>query len=363
MAPRNSTGGPKQPPQHKFDPANHHRSEIEARTAAGETCEQIASALRAQGVDITNKTISRRRVEWGLRKRPFSKLLGKKAKVARPKKASGTKTADTSARKAEIEARTARGESAEEIAAALEAGGVVLKKGASTILRLQTQWGLIEPDPDRARGRKRKPEVDADGNEVPKVRKKDLPRILREQEREANKVQQGQAGTLHYPSNCNFGPKKRGRGVGALGDGEGVNGVDEDGGVMLNDGGDDGFGGFENGNAQHQQPQQHPPLDPHLMNQLQPQHPYPIQTHNQTQQTVSVAAEIMSVEFLVDLATSTLGAANNLKDMLLAYQARTPVVGGTTGLPPSLEDLTTARRKVREAAAVMHDLAVEPGQQ
>lgn len=352
------------PPQHKFDPANHFRSEIEQRTAAGETCEQIASALRAQGVDITNKTISRRRVEWGLRKRPHSKLLGKKSAVPRPKKASGTKTADTHARKAEIQVRTEQGQSAEEIAEALEAQGYVLKKGASTILRLQTQWNLIPHDPDRARGRRRKKEVEVDenGDPVPKLRKKDLPKLLKEQEREANKVQQMQAQTLHYPTNCNFGPKKRV--AGATVDGFANGGMGEDSVMLDEDGaeGDDGIMPGLDGVSQlsypspleQQQPQAQPPYHHH-------QHP-PLHHHhnNNTTQTVSVAAEIMSVEFLVDLATSTLSAAENLKAMLLAYQARQPVPGSATGLPPSAEDLSVARRKVREAAAVMHDLAAEP---
>lgn len=349
MAPQRSSGSnatPRQPPQHKFDPANQYRSEIEQRTAAGETCEQIASALRAQGVDITNKTISRRRVEWGLRKRPQSKLLGKKATVPRPKKTEGTKSSGISARKAEIEARTHQGQSAEEIAEALGARGYALKKGASTILRLQTQWNLIPPDPDRARGRKRKKEreLDEEGNPVPKIRKKDLPKILREQEREANKVQQMQAQTLHYPSNCSFGPKKRVAGAPV----DGVNGGSAEDGIMLND--DDA----NDGNIM-------PGLDGISAPLQQQQLPYPTQMETPQQgQSVSVAAEIMSVEFLVDLANSTLGAANNLKDMLLAYQARQPVPGSMTGLSPSIEDLSTARRKVREAAAVMHDLAVDP---
>ena len=339
----------RQPPVHKFDPANHHRHEIEQRTAAGETCEQIASALRAQGVDITNKTISRRRVEWGLRKRPYSKLLGKKTAVPRPKKASGTKTADTHARKLEIEARTRAGQSAEEIAAALEGLGYVLKKGASTVLRLQTQWCLIPPDPDRARGRKRRAqEVDADGNvvQVQRVRKRDLPKLVREREREANKVQQMQARTLHYPTNCSFGPKKRG-----AGGGEGVGGVggEEDGVGMLEDGGEDGV---MPGLDSLPPPLPYPsPIDQHLP---------PPQQQQQHVQSVSVAADVMSVDFLVDLANSTLVAAEHLKASLLAYQARQPVQGSSTGLSPSAEDLATARRKVREAAAVMHDLAVEP---
>lgn len=338
----------RQPPQHKFDPAEHYRSEIERRTALGETCEQIASALRAQGVEITNKTISRRRVEWGLRKRPFSKLLGKKATVPRPKKTSGTKSADTNARKAEIKERTLAGQSAEEIADALQQGGYVLKKGASTVLRLQTQWGFIEPDADRARGRKKRKrgDGDAEGDDgTPKVRKKDLPRLLKEQEREANKVQQMQAQTLHYPSNCSFGPKKRTAALRAEGgeedDGAAAEKMDDEGAIM-------------------------PGLDaivPEPGSLPYPHDPPPPHTNGQQQQSVSLAAEIMSVEFLVDLATSTLSAAENLKAMLLASQARQPVYGSVTGLPPSGEDLTVARRKVREAAAVMHDLAAEPARE
>lgn len=304
----------------KFDPAQQFRSEIEERTAQGETCEQIASALRAQGIDITNKTISRRRVEWGLRKRPYSKLLGMKATKTRPK-SRHTKNAKTSARKAEIEARTQRGETAEQIVAALEAQGHEFKNGESTILRLQTTWGLIPHDENRARGRRkeRKKARTSKDPASPKLSK-------REQEREANKQQR--TGTQHYPTNCSFGPKKR------------VNGVTV-------------------GNAQDvdmDSPQQHQRLLPTFDD-------YSTSAPNVNQPThtsVSVAAEIMSVEFLVDLATSTLGAATNLKDMLLAYQAGHPGPNSLSGLPPTLEELSTARRKVREAAAVMHDLAVDP---
>ena len=304
----------------KFDPSQLFRSEIEERTAQGESCEQIASALRAKGVDITNKTISRRRVEWGFRKRPFSKRLGMKATKTRPKQPH-TKNARSSARKAEIEARTRRGETAEQIAAALEAQGHEFKNGESTVLRLQTTWGLIPPDEDRARGRKRKARAErAKRNPAsPKLSK-------REQEREANKKQQNS--NLHYPTNCSFGPKKR------------VNGttVDSNHDVDIDS---------------HDQPRQ-------LLPSFE-EYSIPAQNTSQTTHpSVSVAAEIMSVEFLVDLATSTLGAATNLKDMLLAYQARQPASNSLTGIPPTLEELSTARRKVREAAAVMHDLAVDP---
>ena len=300
---------------HKFDPAEQYRTEILERTEQGETCEQIAAALRAKGVDITNKTISRRRVEWGVRKRPFSKLLGTRTQKPRPKKPF-TKNAGSSKRKAEIKARTHHGETPEQIAEALIAQGYELKKGAGTVLRLQTFWGLIPHDEARARGRRKGGSAEGSaGAKAEKVSK-------REMEREANKLQQTQ--TLHYPTDCSFGPKKRVNGA-AVDDNESVN--------MEMD--------FES---------QPLPI-------LAPAGPLPVQ---QSQPSMSVAAEIMSVEFLVDLANSTLSAATNLKDMLLAYQEQRPASNSLSASPPTLEDLTTARRKVREAAAVMHDLAVEP---
>ena len=326
---------PRQPPAHKFDHSQEYRTEIEARTNAGETCEQIAAALRAQGVDITNKTISRRRVEWGLRKRPYSKLLGKKANVQRSKKPEGTKTSGISARKAEIEARTLAGESAEQIAQVLEAQGWQLKKGASTVLRLQSQWKLIEPSEDRARGRKRKSEGGEKGEDVVK------PKVRREMEREANREQLMQAKTLHYPTNCSFGPKKRvvpgGGAVETNGDTNGSQGDDGD-----------AYGGGETF------------VDDTEMDGMPHMNPFAQNPQVAEPASVSVAAEIMSVEFLVDLANSTLVAAHGLRDSLQAYQARVPVAGSLTGFPPTLEDLATARRKVREAAAVMHDLAADP---
>jgi arginine repressor len=299
----------------KFDPSEQFRTEIEERTANGETCEQIASALRAKGIDITNKTISRRRVEWGLRRRPPHKYAGMKHPKPRPKKGS-TASALKSERKAEIEARTQRGETAEQIADALIAQGFQLSKGASTVMRLQTFWGLIPYDKDRARGRVAKKAKEA--KEKEKVSQ-------REREKEANRVQR--EGNMHYPADCSFGPKKR------------ANGIDVD-------------------------DELEPDTD---FTERLPPPPWPedpmLQTTDvdrPTQDGVSVAAEIMSVDFLVDLANSTLAAATNLKSMLLAFQSGIPVPNSGSMSPPSLEDLSTARRKVREAAAVMHDLAAEP---
>lgn len=299
----------------KFDPSDQYRTEIEERTANGESCEKIASSLRARGVNITNKTISRRRVEWGLRQRPPHKYAGMKHPKQRPKKGD-TASRMKSERRAEIEARTQRGESADQIAEALIAQGATLTRGASSILRLQTYWGLIPPDENRARGRdssaKRKK------REVEKMSK-------REREREANLAQR--SGNMHYPADCSFGPKK---GADGLVDGEG--------------------GGEVDGN-----------VDPELLGGDDQQIVVQGNGVHSAQDGVSIAAEIMSVDFLVDLANSTLGAAHSLKETLLAYQAGIPTPNSTSSSPPTLEDLTTARKKVREAAAVMHDLAMEPG--
>jgi hypothetical protein len=236
----------------------------------------------------------------------------------RPRK-SGTSTAKKNERKAEIEARTQRGESAEEIAEALQRDGAVLARGASTVLRLQTYWGLIPYDEGRARGRHAKGKKEV--REKEKVSQ-------REREREANRVQR--EGNMHYPADCSFGPKKRANGAAGVDDED-----DADEGAGMDDG----------------------PLPSFMEEALSS----PVGGGGRpAHDGISVAAEIMSVDFLVDLANSTLGAANNLKSMLLAYQAGVPTQGSGSMLPPTLEDLSTARRKVREAAAVMHDLAVEP---
>lgn len=49
--------------------AEDFRAEVEERTRNGESCEQIADALIAQGAQVTSKSISRWRILWGFRKR------------------------------------------------------------------------------------------------------------------------------------------------------------------------------------------------------------------------------------------------------------------------------------------------------
>ena len=298
MAPNDSSRGNTHKPN-----IDLHRPEIVERTANGETLEQIAAALRAKGVDTTRKTISRHRLGWGLRKGPPHKFAGKKIAKPRPKNPKRLDAAQ-GLRKREIETRTRNGETAEQIAAALIAQGWKLSKGASTVLRLQTLWGLID-------GNYKERKMDA---KLPKVSK-------REQEREANREQQ--TSTLHYPTNCAFGPKRRGDGT-----------ISNEAGEMSID--------------YTTEPGPFPAAPP------APQQSNPAMSHN-------VAAEVMSVEILIDLATSTLSAAHGLKDVLLAYQGQRPSYNSNAGWPPTLSDLSNARKKVREAAGLMLDLAADPG--
>jgi hypothetical protein len=65
----------------KRDDIEPFRPEIEQRTAAGENCEQIAAALKAQGCDVSSKTVSRYRVSWGIRQRAEPKTKGRKCKL------------------------------------------------------------------------------------------------------------------------------------------------------------------------------------------------------------------------------------------------------------------------------------------
>lgn len=53
-------------------------AEIGERTGAGETSKQIAEALQAKGLDISHKSVSRRRLELGLRKRAVMATKGTK---------------------------------------------------------------------------------------------------------------------------------------------------------------------------------------------------------------------------------------------------------------------------------------------
>ncbi|KAH8667069.1 hypothetical protein BX600DRAFT_436436 [Xylariales sp. PMI_506] len=131
--------------------AEDFRSEVEERTRNGESCEQIADALIAQGAQVTAKSIGRWRIQWGFRKR----AMRKQTKVARPKEQVPftKKKLRQSQHKADITELSEQGLPPEEVAREMSARGMVLKKGASTIVRLQTAWGLRGSEDTRLRNR------------------------------------------------------------------------------------------------------------------------------------------------------------------------------------------------------------------
>lgn len=94
---------------------------------------------------------------------------------------------------------------------------------------------------------------------------------------------------------------------------------------------------------------------PHMTDRTQPDSAPTASNHQST--NVDIAAQLMSAELLVDLATSTLAAASKLKDLYLAQHMQRAANGSMTALPPTNDDIANARLKVREAAGVMYDLA------
>ncbi|KXT11895.1 hypothetical protein AC579_10487 [Pseudocercospora musae] len=291
---------------------DQHRPEIEQLTAAGESCENIAALLRAKGIDVSSKTVSRYRVNWGLRQRAEPATKGRtypdrKRPSGLPSTGGPSKSRAQDARKAEITLRTQRGETADQIAAAFEAQGYHLNKGASTIWRLQTLWGLVPYDNARARGKNSKAQLAKQAAAADGVPKR------RQRRTKGNVAPSNPSTTLHYPSECAFGPQKR------------------------------RIAPRPNDTAEdlHSEP------DLSAVNMMDTL---------EMDVGVNLAAEIMSAEMLVDLATSTLTAANMVKDLYLAQQQQRPLPGHS-GVP-TVEDIAAAKKKVREAAAVMHDLAI-----
>ncbi|KAF2160514.1 hypothetical protein M409DRAFT_29134 [Zasmidium cellare ATCC 36951] len=309
-----------------------HRAEIEARTANGDGCEQIAAALRASGFQTSAKTISRYRVSWGLRKRAAGTLGRKYPDRKRKSTAPGelTKAAKAKAqleRKADITERTKQGQTAEEIANALEAQGVDFKGGASTVWRLQTYWGLVPYDTDRARGKgmynKKRPVP-------PEKRRGPRSKAPRDQQ-EGSGEPPNPGEVLHYPTNCAHGPQKRiAPNRTATQTDDSIN-VEDDSQLRGNSAGTDSFMTMN--------------VDP-------------ASASNSNDQVVTNAAELMQAELLIDLATSTLAAAHRVKELYLAQQMQRPASDSSSGLPPTPDDIATAKTKVRQAAAVMHDMAL-----
>jgi len=318
------------PCPHKFDHEGLYRAEIEERTRNGETCKEIADTLVARGVKVSDKTVSRKRLQWGLRQRTEPSTKGtKRPRLAaeRPewRRLTGKDPADYNRRRSEITERTRRGESAEDIVLALQAQGFELKKGVSTVTRLQSFWKLIPPDPDRAEGK---------GKYSKKRKPPSQPRQKQPSAQQQEGEEQSPAGqVLHYPGNCSFGPpKRRGEAVGpneeiTLDDGP-ASDMDSDSGMVMPQ-----FEDFEAAEI------------PSRMSVPPPQ-----------QDPLVLAADLMSADILVDLANSTLVAAIKFKDVFSACYAQKPAPGSLSSLPPTVQDIVAAKMKVREAATVVLDL-------
>ena len=342
-------------------PADVHRAEIEERTRNGESCDDIATALQSQyDVEISSKTISRRRVEWGFRARAArNDTIVSKARPKNPLSRLNLQKA----RRAEITERTERGETAEQIAEALMADGVELKKGAATVWRLQTFWGLIEPDVARSRGKQTAANCQARANEKGKARSKGKAAAKAA-------VPAGPQPITFYPPNCVSGPKLHRHGASEDSaieisdrhddDREGdttFNGLDDD----MDD--DDSVAGgdtmFLSGPADAQPleslPQNHGQA--HSNGSYQPVAPVNMSATAALQPYAVTAEDMMSAELMVDLSISILGAANHVKGLLTAVNNQRPTAGSPTGLPPTYEEVMHAKLQLKKAAKCVWELA------
>ncbi|KAK5117927.1 hypothetical protein LTR85_008701 [Meristemomyces frigidus] len=377
--------------QHIIEDTEGLREEIEERTRNGETCKQIADALQVKGINVSSKTISRRRVEWGLRKRVYKlgytpiDIRGRVSRVrARVpgEEVSLVGRENRDYRKEEIFRLSNEGKTAEEIAAILEEQGVNLKGGASTVLRLQTVWRLIPYDSDRANGRGRfakyrqKPKPD---DQV----KKTAGRKKKAKEPEEPVPVMGP--TLHYPVNCSFGTYRRI----AAGQTQAPHGQPAqmalqsfaDDPIQIDSGADsDSDGGaeplpmYDGYSPQFAETSMIPVPERNAGHQSQPASSTAQQGSDANgnsrpsarpraqpaaSQTIVQSMDVMSAELLVDLATSSLAAANKLKGLMIAVQLQRPAPDSLGVLPPSAEDIATARRKFVEAARIAVDLALD----
>ncbi|KAJ4387473.1 hypothetical protein N0V93_008065 [Gnomoniopsis smithogilvyi] len=132
------------------------KDEITERTKNGEGCKAIAEAFIAMGVDTSVRAVARQRMKWGLRQRAKRKMTEqgianiRKAHLEQAKRMANSDPVPVKRvrirvmRKAEITRMTKEGMSAAQIAENLIARGVKLARGAATVERLRTVWGLTE---------------------------------------------------------------------------------------------------------------------------------------------------------------------------------------------------------------------------
>lgn len=171
--------------------------------------------------------------------------------------------------------------------------------------------GLIPYDNARARGRY------SDKENAKRAERESVPKTRKPRQSKVIAAPANPAEVQHYPSSCAFGPDKRTA-------------------PML----ENPFN-------------QNPPFDAQPDSAPLPddenytaRSPYPMERAGPS---VNGAAELMSAEMLVDLATSTLAAANRVKELYVAQQAQRTLPGMTT--VPTGDDIAMAKQKVREAAA------------
>lgn len=136
------------------------RGEIEEMTKNGQGCKAISEILIEKGVDTSVRAVARQRMKWGLRQRAPRRMTEqgianiRKAHVEQAKRMANSDPVPVKRvrirvmRKAEILRMTKEGMSTAQIAENLQSRGVKLKRGAATVERLRTIWGLI-PDSER----------------------------------------------------------------------------------------------------------------------------------------------------------------------------------------------------------------------
>ncbi|KAK0945789.1 hypothetical protein LTR29_002644 [Friedmanniomyces endolithicus] len=355
-----------------------HQAEIESRTNAGESCKQIADALLANGHQVSDKTVARWRVEWGHRKRAPRTTKGQplrapRINTRRDVARDGSRRSEQDVTKERITQLTRDGKTAEEINEILQAQGVVMKRGVSTVWRLQTYWKLIPFDTQRSNGtgpyskwrtqpcrQKPRKERVPKGDRPPRAKKAKAPK-------EAAAESDGTV--LHYPTNCAFGPQKRGPRVPQAEDDplSQLGAAAEPMHIGSDSGPEPGFyEGLDEGDPVHDD--EIHAQSSHSMQANAPQHwdqrmssyagthmtPRPMQTNT----AVTSSADVMSAELLVDLANSALIAATDLKDLILAVQMQRPAHNSLGALPPSAHDIMSAKKRVKEAASMVVELAM-----
>lgn len=202
-----------------------------------------------------------------------------------------------------------------------------LKKGGGGLIRLLR--GLIPYDPARARGKL------SDAQKTKRTTREAAPKTSRKPRKSTTVISApaNPAEVQHYPTTCAFGPVKGGTTTTTT----------------------TFIGTTTSENPYEDEPA--PPFDDesHMASSPLPP-PQTPPTEHAEQPSVHHAVDIMSAEMLVDLATSTLAAANRVKELYVAQQSQRPVLGMTT--IPTAEDIALAKQKVREAAAGMYCLVL-----